>query len=161
MDYGAPHTYTIAAIRVTGTDYLNKEILVTLSGLSVGQELTVPGQDISNAINKLWRQKLFAGIEILADSVNTTSNNIWLNIHVTEKPRIGTFSFVGPKKGDIDDIRKKINIARGQVFNENVKSDVVNQIKNFYQEKGYADTKVKIAETKDSTQANSLKLTFF
>ena len=79
IDYSNPKQYTIADITVTGTQYLDKNTLVSISGLSIGQEIIVPGEDLSNSIRKLWSQGLFADVSINMTKIIDTA--IYLNIH--------------------------------------------------------------------------------
>ena len=89
----APKEYEIGGIRISGIQYLDKDILRTYTGLSVGQKISVPGEDIGKAINALWRQGLFANITVKAEQI--VGNTIFLDFHLTERPRLANYSFVG------------------------------------------------------------------
>ncbi|HEY4208203.1 MAG TPA: POTRA domain-containing protein, partial [Puia sp.] len=156
-----PREFTIAGIKITGTKYLDESLLTSISGLSVGDKVTIPGGDnFSKAINNLWGQKLFANIEIYFTKV--VGSNIYIEIEVAERPRLSNFFFKGSgvKKGDGEDLGKKTNLVKGRVVTEAMKRSAIEAIKRFYADKGYQDAKVTIIETKDPTVANSEILTF-
>ena len=43
INYASPRKYTIGGITVTGADYLNSSVLISLSGLQVGNKIDIPG----------------------------------------------------------------------------------------------------------------------
>jgi outer membrane protein assembly factor BamA len=59
--------FNIAAIRVEGPLTSDKAMIVALSGLSVGQTINIPGQEVTQAIKLLWKQGLFSNIDIQAE----------------------------------------------------------------------------------------------
>ena len=154
-----PREYTIAGIKVTGTKYLDESLLQSISGLTVGDKVTIPGGDnFSKAINNLWRQNLFANVTIYFTKLAGTS--IYIEINVTERPRLSNFYFRGVRKGDGDDLGTKTGLIKGRVVTENMKRVAVNAIKKFYADKGFQSTTVTISETKDPAVQNSEILTF-
>jgi outer membrane protein insertion porin family len=154
-----PKEYVIAGIKITGTKYLDESLLTSISGLTVGDKVTIPGSDnFSKAINNLWKQNLFSNIAIYFTKL--VGNSIYLEISVTERPRLSTFYFRGVKKGDADDLTTKTGLIKGRVVTENMKRSAILAIKKFYAEKGYQDATVTTAESKDPSVANSEVLTF-
>ncbi|HMH22597.1 MAG TPA: POTRA domain-containing protein [Puia sp.] len=154
-----PKDYTLAGIKITGTKYLDESLLLSISGLTVGDKIIIPGGDnFSKAINNLWGQKLFSDITIYFTRLAGTS--IYVEIAVTERPRLSNFYFKGVKKGDGDDLGPKSALVKGRVVTENMKRSAVEAIKKFYGEKGYQDVTVKIDEKRDASVANSEILTF-
>src|SRR5687767_224566 len=92
-----PKEYTIAGIKISGTKYLDEQLLISISGLSVGDKVMIPGGDnFSKAIFNLWKQNLFSNVRILYTRIQ--EQNIWLEINVQERPRLSNFSFKGIKK---------------------------------------------------------------
>ena len=155
----APREYIIAGIKITGTKYLDESLLTSISGLTVGDKVTIPGGDnFSKAINNLWKQVLFSNIAIYFTKL--VGNSIYLEINVTERPRLSTFYFRGVRKGDADDLTTKSGLIKGRVVNENMKRTAILVIKKFYSEKGFQDAQVTTTETKDPAVANSEILTF-
>jgi len=153
MDFGAPKQYEIGGITVSGTQFLDKDILITLSGLQVGQKVFVPGDDIGKAIAALWKQNLFADVKIYVTQV--LGDKIFLNLALTEKPRLSSFTFRGIKKGAQNDLRDKMGLIRNKVLTDNIKVNATNTILNYYRDKGYPNVKVNLKEVKDTTLKNS------
>ena len=156
----SPHEYTIAGIKITGTKYLDESLLQSISGLTVGDKVTIPGGDnFSKAINNLWNQKLFADVTIYFTKL--VGSSLYIEINVTERPRLSNFYFKGVKKGDADDLTTKSGLIKGRVVTENMKRVAIQAIKKFYAEKGYQGATVTITETHDPAIQNSDILTFF
>ncbi|HWK02333.1 MAG TPA: POTRA domain-containing protein [Puia sp.] len=154
-----PREYIIAGIKISGTKYLDESLLTSISGLTVGDKVTIPGGDnFSKAINNLWKQNLFADIAIYFTKLS--GNSIYIEINVTERPRLSNFYFKGVKKGDGDDLTTKTGLVKGRVITENMKRSAILMIKKFYAEKGYQDAQVTTSESKDPSVANSELLTF-
>ncbi|HEY4062468.1 MAG TPA: POTRA domain-containing protein [Puia sp.] len=154
-----PREYVIGGIKITGTKYLDESLLTSISGLTVGDKVTIPGGDnFSKAINNLWGQKLFADIAVYFTRL--IGNSIYVEINVTERPRLSNFYFKGVKKGDGDDLATKTGLIKGRVVTENMKRSAIQVIKRYYADKGYQDAKITTAESRDPAVANSEILTF-
>ena len=151
--------YKIADIKVTGNKFFDEALLVSVSGLNVGDEIVIPGGDnFAKAIQKLWAQNYFSNVEIYITKLVGTDINI--EIAVTERPRLSNFIFKGISKGQADDISPKTGLVKGRVITENMKRSAIDAINKFYFEKGYRAVNVKIDEKRDSTYQNSLALVF-
>ena len=155
-NYAAPGDYGIGGITVSGTQYLDQDILISLSGLRVGEKVAIPGDAISNAIKNLWDQGFFTDVKIYI--TKTIGSTAILEIAVKERPRLSRFTLNGIKKGEADDIREKIKLTKGRVVNENMKLTTANTIKNFYKEKGYLNSVVTIREKQDTLLSNSVMM---
>ena len=141
--------YRIGGIDVDGVDFTDKSVISLLSGLSVGDEITVPGDKITDAIKLLWKQGIFEDIQIRKDKI--IGNDIFLIIRVTERPRLSRFSFRGDvKKGEADDIRGKIRLLKERVVTDYMLGTIKNTVRDFYLEKGYYFNKVDITQIKDT-----------
>lgn len=154
--YSAPSEYTIGGITVTGTQYLDQDILISLSGLRIGDKISIPGDAVSNAIKNLWNQGFFTDIKVYI--TKTIGSTAFLEIAVKERARLSRFTLNGIKKGESDDIREKIKLVKGRVVNENMKMTTANMIKNYYSEKGYLNCAVTIVEKPDTLLSNSVLL---
>lgn len=115
MDYATPKEYKIGSIEIEGTQYLDKTVLKTLSGLRQGDDIKIPGEDIQKAIKALWRQKLFTDVRIEVDKI--VDNEVFLIIRVQELPRIGSKPKAPKslKNSEWEDILKKIDVSPGMV----------------------------------------------
>lgn len=149
-------TYQIAGIKVSGAKTLDNTLIISLSGLRVGQSITIPGPDASNAIKQLWKQGLFSNIDIQAERY--LGENIFLIIKVEEKPRISRYRITGVKKGDIDDLRPKLELRSGTIFNDHMETNIHNIVNNYYKEKGFIHPQVRIAKSADTLIPNSVAL---
>lgn len=156
IDYSFPREYEIGGITVTGVQYVDPAVVVMLSGLHVGMTVKVPGDKITQAIRNLWEQGLFEDIQIT--QTQRVGGKIFLNIDMKERPRISKFSFKGVKKSEAEELRKKINITRGDVATEHTITKTSGIIKNYYADKGYLNTEVKMTPVPDTTMDNYVLL---
>ena len=147
----SPKKYTIGGISIEGADNTDKNVLSLLSGLTVGDEITVPGDKISEAIKALWKQSIFEDVQILEDKV--IGNDIFLIIKVVERPRLSKFSFKGDvKKSDADEIRTKIRLLQGRVVTDYMVGTIKNTVRDHYLNKGYYFNTVEILQVKDTSK---------
>jgi len=158
LEYGHPADYTIAGITVTGAMNLDANVLIMLSGLSVGDKIKVPSDKITLAVRKLWDQGLFEDIQISVSQI--AGNEIYLNIFIRERPRLSHFSFEGVKKGDADNIREKIHLVKGDYVTDNLIIKTQDIIKKYFTDKGFLDAEVNVTQKKDSARANEVALIF-
>src|SRR5687767_15699844 len=152
-----PKEYTITSIKVTGVFYLDSAIVASISGLQVGDKILHPGGDeFPKAIANLWKQRLFSNVEIYVTKI--TGDNIDIEIHVMERPRLGNYKFKGIKKSEEEELVGKIALAKQTIVTENTRRTADEVIKKYYGEKGYLNVKVKISETPDTSYVNSISL---
>ena len=151
-----PHKYQLGGITVSGARYLDPNTLIGLSGLRIGDAITVPGEDVGKAIRKIWAQGILADISVGIARIE--GNNIFLDFNVRERPRLSKFTFEGISKGQADEIDKKIKLIRGKVVTDALLANTRTQVRKFYTNKGYLDTKVVIRQVADSALSNSVAL---
>ncbi|MEJ6979181.1 outer membrane protein assembly factor BamA [Pedobacter sp. P351] len=156
ISYLNPKEYIIGGTTVTGTEYLDKEILVQISKLTKGETIEVPGEATANAVKFLWAQGLFDNIELNVSSIK--EDTIYFNIAVTERPRLARIELKGMKKGETDDIKEKLVDRKGKVVNEGLLSTTTAIIKKFFNEKGYLYTDVSYKQTRDTSLTNDVVL---
>lgn len=156
IDVSTPHEYEIGGITVSGADHLDQNVLVLLSGLSVGDKVQVPGDKFSTAIENLWKQGLFQNIKITSEKIQGTA--IFINIAVEECPRLSKFTLKGMTKSEADDLREKIKLIKGKVMTASIISSTTNTVKSFFINKAYQDVKVDIKKVKDEKLDNSVVL---
>lgn len=154
-----PKEYTVSSIKVTGVNYLDTSIVVSISGLQVGDKIQIPGSDaFGKAIANLWRQRLFSNVQIFITEVK--GDNIALEITLVERPKLGNFSFVGIKKSEAEELQGKIGLAKSTIITENTRRNAIEVIEKFYSDKGFKNVQVRIEEKPDPTLTNSNSLTF-
>lgn len=158
LDYAAPKQFEVGGITVSGTKYLDKKVLVLLSGLSVGEKIQVPGEATTEAIHKLWDQGLFSDVEITATKI--IDDKIFLDIRLQERPRLSKYALKGVKKSDANDIRESIRLIKGKVVTENLIVSTENIIRNHFVDKGFLNVEVETIEEQDTTLPNNVVLTF-
>ena len=142
--------FKIAGIKITGADYTDRNVISLLSGLSEGDEITVPGDKIQEAIKKLWKQGLFEDVQILKEK--TTENDIYLIINVVERPRLTKFSFKGDvRRGEADDIRNRIHLLKEKVVTDYMIGTIKNTVKDYFLDKGFYFNQVDIIQNKDTS----------
>ncbi len=156
IDYSNPRTYEIGGITISGTQYLDNNILITLSGLTVGDKIEVPGDKITKAIQNLWKQGLFENIKISVSKIN--GGVIFLNIYLEEKPRLSKFTFTGLRKSEANSLKDKTKLTKGDVVTENLIMRTSNLIKNHFTDKGYMNTNVNIIQKRDTSVTNNVIL---
>jgi outer membrane protein insertion porin family len=156
IDYSTPKEYEIGGITVTGVQFLDNNMLIMLSGLSVGDKITIPGDKISGAIDKLWEQGLFENIKISVSKIS--DKTIFLDIYLQERPRLSKFKFTGIRKGEADKVREEIKLTSGDVITENLISRASNNIENYFNKKGFLNAKATIKLISDTSVTNSVFL---
>ena len=157
VDYTNPKKYEIGGIVVTGTEALDANAIVILSGLTVGDQINIPGDEISNAIRKLWDQKLFASIDIRYQRI--VGNTIFLEFVVKEQPRLSKYSFKGVSKSEADDLRESINLFREKIVTKNLVYTTDNLVRNYYKDKGYLNVNVDVEQKNDPEYSNHVIMT--
>ena len=156
-----PKEYTIDHITVTGTQSFDPNLIISISGLAIGDKVSIPGTDaFSKAIDKLWRQSLVADVQIYITRLSE-NNRIDIEIAITERPRLLNFSFVGIKKGERDDLEGKVGLAKDRVLTENMKLSAVEAIRKFYDEKGYRNASISVEEQVAQGSNNAVNLVFY
>ncbi len=151
--------YTIADLKVSGVNYLDTSILLSVAGLQKGQRFSHPGSDIfSRAIQNLWRQKLVADIKIYITQI--VGENISIEVAVKEMPRLGDYRFEGARKTEQDELVKKTAMAKQTtILSENTRRNIVDVVKNYYEEKGFNGISVDLIEKPDAVFKNANALT--
>ncbi len=156
LDYSKPIEYEIAGVTITGSGSLDNSVLLSIAGLYVGDKIKIPGDATSSAIKNLWKEGFFDDVQIVATKIQ--GKNIFIEIQVRERPRLSKFSFKGLKKGEIEDLKKKLNLNRGKVVTDNLVVTTKNTSIEFLYDKGFMNATVVVAQEKDSAMANSVTL---
>jgi outer membrane protein insertion porin family len=154
-----PKEYTIAGITVGGTKAFDENLIISISGIAVGDKVMIPGTDVfGKAIAKLWKQSLISNIEISFTKLE--DRNLYVHFEITERPRLAEFKFIGPKKSERDDLETKVQLVKERVVTENMKLSAIEAIKKFYYEKAYRNVDVQMKEEIMPALNNAVSLTF-
>lgn len=156
LSYFSPKEYTIGGITVSGTEFLDQDVLITIAKISKGDRIIVPGETTSNVIKHLWSQGLFDDVQLNISQIK--NDTIYFDIAVKELPRVSDIQFVGIKKGDIKDLKEKLDQHKGKIINNNLLNTINVVTKKFFNEKGFLDASVKILIPKDTIQANRVNI---
>ena len=153
---GNPHTYKLAGLAVSGIDGYEDYVLTGISGLSIGQELEIPGTAITDAVKRYWKHGLFSDVSISADSI--VGDNIYLRINLLPRPRISTINYNGLKKSERDDMEKKLGLLKGGQITPNMISRAKILAKKYFDDKGYKNAEINILQRDDVANKNQVIL---
>ena len=157
----SPKPYIISSITVKGTKAFDPNLIISISGLAVGDKVMIPGGDnFSKAINNLWRQNLVSNVQIFF--TNLVGNKLSVEIDVTDRPTLANFKFRGVSKSEADDLTPKLGLSKGRVnrVTDNMKRSAVSVIKKYFVDKGFRNVDVDVIETKNNSQENSVNIIF-
>lgn len=153
-----PHRYKVANVTVTGNKYFDAALLTSIANINIGDQISIPGGDnFSKAISNLWKQNYFSNAEIFITKLE--GSNISLEISVTERPRLSSYSFKGIPKSQSEDLSAKVGLVRGRIVTENNRRAAIEAIEKYYAEKGYRGVKTTIQEVKDPKVDNAVVMT--
>ena len=156
IDYSSPRKYEIGGVVVEGAKYVDRSMLTMIAGLKVGETISIPGDEISTGIRKIWEQGLFEDVAI--NATDFVGDKVFLQIVIKEKPRVSKFSLKGIKKSEADDIRNKINLSRGDIATEHLLTKTTRIIEDFYYEKGYLNVDIDIQQVPDTVRENYIDM---
>ena len=149
-------TYILANIDVTGKVTFNKQNVILYSGLEKGQSITVPGEQISNAIKKLGEVELFSEIDFYINRIE--GDSIYLELNLNELPKLREVKITGVKKSKTEGLIKDNSLTVGKIVNENLITTTKNYIENKYRKDGFYNTKVNIVTVADTASGNEVKM---
>ncbi|MDR1682917.1 MAG: outer membrane protein assembly factor BamA, partial [Candidatus Symbiothrix sp.] len=143
--------YAIAEIKVTGVESYGYEdfVLIGISGLSVGDKVSVPGEELTASLKAFLKHGLFSWGQILATKL--TADSVWLEIKLRPNPIISAIEYTGVKKGERDDLESKIGMAKGTQLTPNLINRARKRVKDYFDEKGFSNADVKISQKDDLT----------
>ncbi len=148
--------YIVGGVSISGIRYLDLNALLGISGLRIGQEITIPGEEVTSAARKLWEQGLFSDVRISITS--TKSDTVFLDVFLQERPRISSVKFNGIRPSEVQDITEKISLPAGSQLTSYILNNTKKIIKNFYVEKGFLNTTVDFVQKDDPDQPNNVIL---
>src|SRR5690349_14057685 len=148
LNYANPTEYTIGGIEVRGINILDKNAMISISGLKIGDKIKIPGDDISNAIRKIWKYGLVGDISIVVDRIE--GSNIYLIIELAERSRLNAFYFKGINKTQESGLKEDLNLIRGKIVNDAMVRNTELAVKKYFVKKGFLNTEVKIIQELDT-----------
>lgn len=151
---GMPQKYEIAGIKVTGVDNYEDYIIIGYSGLSVGQRIEIPGDDIKSAAKRFWRQGLFSKVQINVEKIY--GDKAWLEFNLRQQPRISDINYIGMKKGERDDIKERLGLMKGNQITPNIAARAKQIIEKYYDDKGFKNAEVSVTQKEDLSNENEV-----
>ena len=151
-----PKSYEIAGIDVKGVPEADKYLVVGFSGLNIGDRVEIPGQDITDAVKRFWRQGLYSKVEINVDKI--AGDKAWLMIELQRQPRMSALDFVGAKGGEKKDLNERLGMVPGQQLTPNIIAQAKHIIEDYYAKKGFKNAEVKMIQKPDLSKENQVYL---
>ena len=153
---GTPRSVTIGGIAVSGADGYEDYMLTGISGLSVGQQIDLPGDEITDAIKHYWKYGLFSEVSIAVDSL--VQDKAYLHIHLQMRPRVSTINYVGLKKSERTDMEEKLGLLKGAQITPNMIDRAKILAKKYFDDKGFKNADIQIVQRDDVSQKNQVIL---
>lgn len=160
VDYNRPVKYKVGGISVKGNNYFSENQIIQLTGLEKGMEITVPSDELSGIVRRLWLQRYFEDVSMEIDHLSADRDSAFLNIVIVERPRVSRWSFTGVKSGEKKDLQERLNLRRGGEFSDYVEKTSSDIIKKYFAEKGFLDCQVKAEVVKDTIIKQAIRVNF-
>ncbi len=156
LNYANPAEYTIAGIDVVGISFLDKNAMISISGLKIGDKVKIPGDDITNAIRRIWKYGLVGDITIEVERIE--GSNVYLSIILAERSRLTAFYFTGINKTQESSLKDDLNLIKGKIVNDAMIRNTELAVKKFFVKKGFLNTEVKVYQEKDTLATDGIRL---
>lgn len=153
---GTPRSGVIGGIAVSGVKGYEDYMLTGISGLTVGQKIELPGQEITEAVKRYWKHGLFSNVQIAADSI--VGDKIYLHFYLALRPRVSTINYIGVKKSEREDLETKLGLLKGNQITPNMIDRAELLAKNYFDDKGYKNAEINIRQRDDVTAKNQVIL---
>lgn len=153
---GTPRSGVIGGIAVSGVEGYEDYMLTGISGLTVGQKIELPGQEITEAVKRYWKHGLFSNVQIAADSI--VGDKIYLHFYLALRPRVSTINYIGVKKSEREDLDTKLGLLKGNQITPNMIDRAELLAKNYFDDKGYKNAEINIRQRDDVTAKNQVIL---
>lgn len=153
---GNPRSVTIGGLAVSGIEGYEDYMLIAISALSEGQQITLPGSEITDAVKRYWRHGLFSEVSIAADSI--VGDKAYLHIYLKARPRVSTINYTGLKKSEREDMEQKLGLLKGSQITPNMIARAKTLAKKYFDDKGFNNAEITIRQRDDVAQKNMVIL---
>ena len=160
VDYNNPKKYIVGGVKLEGNEHFSQEQILQLAGLQKGMEVTVPSEDVTNIVKRLWGQRFFDDVSVVIDSIAPTRDTAFFKIAIIERPRVSRWTFSGVKSGEEKELLERLNFRRGGEFSDYVAKTSTDIIKRYYKEKGFYNVKVDVNTKRDSVIRSAIRVQF-
>ena len=113
VDYNNPKKYIVGGVKVEGNRHMSSEQILQVAGLREGKEVTVPSEEMSAVVNRLWHQRYYEDVTVAIDSISPTRDTAFFRIDIIERPRVSKWTFSGVKSGEQKELEERLNLRRG------------------------------------------------
>ena len=160
VDYNKPQKYIVGGIKVEGNNYFSPDQILQITGIQPGMEVTVPSEELTSVVNRLWLQRYFEDISLVVDSLSTARDTAYFKVLIVERPRVSRWTFKGVKSGEEKELRERLNFRRGGEFSDYVAKTSTDIIKRYYKEKGFYNVDVDVNTKRDSMIRSAIRVQF-
>jgi outer membrane protein insertion porin family len=160
VDYNNPKKYIVGGVELEGNEHFSPEQILQLTGLQEGMEVTVPSEEMTNIVKRLWGQRFFDDVSVVIDSLAPTRDTAFFKISIIERPRVSRWTFSGVKSGEEKELLERLNFRRGGEFSDYVAKTSTDIIKRYYKEKGFYNVKVDVNTKRDSVIKSAIRVQF-
>ena len=160
VDYNNPKKYKVGGVTVEGNNYFSDRQIIQLTGLQKGMEVTVPGDDMSSIVNRLWMQRYFEDVAMVVDSIVPATDTAFFKISIVERPRVSRWTFSGVKTGEQKELMERLNLKRGGEFSDYVAKTASDIIIRYFKEKGFLLAEVDVQTKKDTVVKSAIRVNF-
>ncbi|GAB3176512.1 outer membrane protein assembly factor BamA [Telluribacter humicola] len=153
LDYANPKEYEIAEVTVSGTQFLDPNSMISISGLKAGDKIRIPGPAVTSSIRRMMDFGTLDDVEIMYTKIE--GDKVWLNIDIKERPRLYKVTFSGIRKGEQTTLNDKVKLIKGRVITPTIIKNTQLVIKKFFMDKGFYNTSVKVVQIPDSSRGQA------
>ena len=158
VDYNAPKKYILADVDIKGVKLITKEQILAITGLMIGEEVTIPGDEFFSVVKRLYQQRFFSDVDVRIDSLKRDS--AYVSINLVERARVTAWDYTGVKKGERSDLDERLKLKRRIEFSEPIVKASIDIIKRYYAEKGFLNVAVTTSQVADTIIPNAVRVYF-
>ena len=160
VDYNKPKKYIVGGVKIEGTNYFAPEQIRQITGLQEGMEITVPSEEMTSIVHRLWMQRYFEDVALAIDSLSASRDTAYLKVCIIERPRVSKWTFSGVKSGEQKELLDRLNLRRGGEFSDYVAKTATGIIERYYKEKGFHNVEVAVNTKRDSVIRSAIRVQF-
>ncbi|MEO5645398.1 MAG: outer membrane protein assembly factor BamA [Bacteroidia bacterium] len=152
IDYGKINDYTLVQVYVHGCQLVDSAVVRLISGLPIGDKISVPGEKTANAIDNLWKENMFEDVRLEVAKIE--GEYIWLDIIITEKPKISgiTYAPTKLKKSEQEDLNGKLGRLTGLMLTEYRKRFIIETCNEHFRADGYLNCRTELTTLGDTNR---------
>ena len=153
---GVARKFIIDDIEVKGVEHMDEGLLVNLSGLHKGQEVAIPGDEITQAVKRYLNNGLFSDVKMYYR--DTEPGHVVIEVELKERPRLSRVNFKGLKRSDVKDVHDKVAVMEGSQVTPFLIKRSEKYVKDYFVGKGFYNVEVKVTQRDDPDEENHVIL---